>query len=377
MTTQPPDAAAEARLLLNVRKYDAAADAARRGLAGDPDNADLLGLLAAARDGAGDPIDARHWAEKALARDPQQAWIHNVRALAILNGAGHSRDALTSARAAVTLAPTTIDFRYTLAYAYGLEGKRDDAQRVAKSIRKLDPSSPLGPLAEAVTELCRVKIYEIRWWWAIIAVVITRGGALVIMALFWLVQVIRRRKPLQRADAHLAEALRLDPGDATALALAAHVAQLRFRFLQSLDKGLAAAMIDAGLVKADDLARQIARRSGIVAASTLVVWAFVYLVLYHIRAMVPVIAAAGLAGVALVAWLDWVQTSRLPAGVVRKVRRRWGFPVLSCCLAALALVIAYSGFADRGLAWTALVALPGIAAAVGSAILLIQCRAAR
>lgn len=371
------NAADEARLLISVGRYDDAADAARRGLAGDPNNARLLGLLALALDGVEQHTDARHWAEKALSIDPQQAWIHNVRAMAILNGGGRPRDAVRSAEAAVAYEPNTPEFRYTLAYAYGRTRKGAEARRVAASIRTVDPTSPLGPLAEALTELCRVRVFAVSWWWALIAILITRGIVLVIWAVIWVALAMWRRGPLRRADAHLVEALRLDPGNATTLALVAQVARLRFRYLQSLEAGVAAAMIDAGLVKADDMARQIARRSCVAALVAFVVWLVAFLVLYDNGTWAVGVSVTGLLGVASVYWVDRSQTSRLPAGVVHKVRQRWSFVLLTGLLAALALAAAISSVGDRGIVWAAVLALPGLAAAVGMVVLAIQVRTTR
>lgn len=375
MTGPSHHAAAEARTLLSLRRYDDAAATARRGLGGDPDNAELLGLLASALDAAEHHHDAREMAERALAIDPRQAWIHNVRAWAILNGAGRPADAVAAARTAAKMEPNNVEFRYTLTCALCRARNRSDAAVIAASMRKLDPTSPLGPLAQAIVELTRVRIFEIKWWWAVIAILITRGFILVIWAVYWVVVALMRRGPLRRADAHLVEALRLDPGDAHTLALTAQVAQLRFRFLQSLDAGLAAGMIDSGMVKADDLARAIVRRLSAVATVVFILWWMAFAMFSDDAAWTPLPACLGVAGVVLVGWLDWLQTSRLPAGVVRNVRRRWSFPVLITVLAALSLLAATSS--AHGVSWTVVACLPGIAAAVCAVILAAQWRAAR
>jgi tetratricopeptide (TPR) repeat protein len=380
--SQPSPAAAaaeKARMLLEVDRNDDAGKAAMEGLRSDPNNAHLMGLLAAALKADGYAADARHWAERSLAFDPQQAWVHNIRARAILDGAGHSREAVESAYAAVHLDQFDDAYRFTLTRAYLEAGRRADAEQVARSIRGVDPNSARGPLAEALVELDRARFLRINPIVGVVVVVATNGLALVLWAIWWLVLVARRVGPLRRADALVLEALRLDPGNPATHALAAEVAQSRFRYVQSVDASLASAAIDTGLVDADELARKIVRRTCLAALAAFVFW-LVWTFIFSLHASEYVTGTAGivvgLAAVAAVAWLDREQTRRLPAGMLRRVRRRWGLPASASVVAAYAIFIGIDALnSSAGLAASAL--LSGLAVAACAGVLIVRLYSAR
>jgi hypothetical protein len=364
-------AADRARSLLDVRRYRDACDAAWDGLRSEPNNAHLMGLVAAALQADNRSPEARYWAERSLAFDPQQAWVHNVRAKAILDGAGSPREAVESAYAAVQIDQFSDSSRFTLVRAYLDAGLRADAEAVARSIRSIDPNSVLGPLAEANVELDRVRTFQLRPVWAVVAVVVTQGAALVFWGIWWLVVAAWRAGPLRRADKLVLEALRLDPGQAGTHALAAEIAKIRFRYVQAVDAALATAAIDAGLVNADELAGRIVHRTCLGAVAAYVFWLVSTSILFgtapaHVAAIVGLVV--GLAGVGGVAWLDRTQTRRLPAGLLRRVRRRWELPATASVLASLTIVggIAALG-SSTGFAAAALVS--GIAAAGCAAVL--------
>jgi tetratricopeptide (TPR) repeat protein len=330
-------AAEQARALLDVGRNEDAGKAALEGLHGEPNNARLMGLLAIALDRDGHVHNARHWAERSLSFDPQQAWVHSVRARAILDGAGHPQEAVESAWAAVNLDPHESAYRYTLTRTLLAADNRQKAEEVACSIRGIDPSSALGPLAEALVELDGVKTVVLRKWYLVVLVIfLTKGLALVGMAIWWLWHFARRFAPLRRADRLLLEALRLDPANAAVHSIAAEVAHLRFRYVQSVDGALAAAALDAGLVDADDLARTITRRTSGAASAAFVVWWVFLAVVHAVGHLVGIVATiGGLALIAAVYWLDQAPTRRLPAGLARRVRRRWGLPATVSVVAAL------------------------------------------
>lgn len=338
--TSPGERVAErVRVLLELDRNAEAGQHAYDGLRSEPNNAVLLGLLAFALESDGHHRDARMWAERSLAVDPQQAWVLSVRARAILSGAGTPQEAIQSAYTAVQLDNTNPAYRYTLTRAY-LEAKHPaHARATADSIRGVAPTSPLGPLAQALVELNQARFLSLNPVWAVIVVVVSRGLALIVFAGMWLYHYLRRRGPLQRADAHLLEALRLDPGNAHAHAFAADIARYRFRYAQAVDSALASAAIDAGMIDARELAGGIVRRTTLITLAAFVFWAVWLPVLSaagHVVA--PVVAAALLiVAAAGVGWFYREQTRRLPPGVLRMVRRRWELPVIVIVVAALAI----------------------------------------
>jgi tetratricopeptide (TPR) repeat protein len=340
--TPPGDNVAEkVRVLLELDRNDEAGRLATDGLRSDPNNAVLLGLLAYALEADGFSRDARMWAERSLAVDPQQAWVLSVRARAILSGAGAPHEAVQSAYAAVQLDLSEPAYRYTLTRAYLGAKQRDSARATAESIRAVAPTSALGPLAQALVEIDRARFFHVNPVWAVIAVIITRGVALLVYAIMWLFFYVRRRGPLRRADAHLLEALRLDPGNATTHAIAAHVARFRFRYVQAVDSALASAAIDTGMVDAGELARGIVRRTCGIALAAFAFWAVWLPVLNAAGAAVAATVGTVLGFVALagVAWLYREQTKRLPAGVLRLVHRRWELPATALVIAVLVVTI--------------------------------------
>jgi tetratricopeptide (TPR) repeat protein len=331
-------AAEKVRVLLDLDRNEEAAHAARAGLQSDPNNAELLGLLACALHADGYVHEARKWAESSLAIDPHQARVLDIRARAILNGAGKPKEAVESASAAVKLAHTHAFYRYTLTRAQLEAKQRKAAQSTAESIRTVAPASPLGPLSQALVEIDRAKFLNVGPVWAVVAVVVTRGAVLLFWAIAWLYMYFRRRGPLRRADAYLMEALRLNPGDAFTHRIAADVARYRFRFVRAVDSTLASAAINAHMVDATELARGIVRRTSVIAAVTFVFWCVLLLsvleaitapVVTAILGTVLVITASG-----GVTWLHEEQTKRLPPGVLRLVRRRWGLPATVLAMAA-------------------------------------------
>lgn len=338
--TSPGDRVAEkVRVLLELDRNGDAGRAAMDGLQSEPDNAVLIGLLAYALEADGYSRDARMWAERSLSLDPQQAWVHSVRARAILNGAGTPQEAAQSAYAAVQLDHANPAYRYTLTRAY-LESKQPDhARATAESIRAVAPASALGPLAQALVEIDKARFFHVHPVWAVLMVLITRGLALLVYAIAWLFFYLRRRGPLRRADAHLLEALRLDPGNANTHAIAAAVARYRFRYVQAVDSALASAAIDTGMIDADELARGIARRTSLITLAAFAFWAVWLPVLQAAGHVVAPVVATLLAIVAAagVGWLYREQTRRLPPGVLRMVRRRWELPVTVIVIAVLAI----------------------------------------
>ncbi|MUL50039.1 tetratricopeptide repeat protein [Mycobacterium sp. CBMA293] len=373
MTSSGADAVEKVRILLQLDRDSEAEQAAIEALRHDPNNPILLGMLAIAMEAQAFSTDARGWAERSLSIDPRQAWVLSVHARAILSGAGTPQEAVQSAYAAVQLDPGDASFRYTLTRAYLKANQRAHAQATAESIRAVAPASPLGPLAQALVEIDRVRFYRPNPVWAVLIVLLSRGLALLVMAIVWLFHFLRRRAPLRRADAYLLEGLRLDPGNPHTHAVAAEVARMRFRYVQSVDSTLALAAMDSGMVDANQLSRGIARRTSAVAFAAFAFWAvwlpFLNAAGHTVAAVAgTVLAISGCAGVA---WLDREQTKRLPPGVLRLVRRRW---ILPATLLAIAAITGLAGFASLGFPGVAIPTLVTMALALTGVVLAICAR---
>ncbi|KAB7760652.1 hypothetical protein [Mycolicibacterium mucogenicum] len=359
MTSSNAEAVEKVRILLELDRNSEAEQAAIEALRHDPNNPTLLGMLAIAMEAQGFSTDARGWAERSLSIDPRQPWVLSVHARAILSGAGNPQEAVQSAYAAAQLDPNDVNYRYTLTRAYLRSNQRAYAQSTAESIRAVAPASPLGPLAQALVEIDRVRFYRPNPVWAVLIVLLSRGLALFVMAIIWLFHFVRRRGPLRRADAHLLEGLRLDPGNPHTHAVAAEVARMRFRYVQSVDATLALAAIDSGMVDANQLARGIARRTSMVTVAAFAFWAvwlpFLNAAGHNIAAVVGTVLA--LVGGAGVLWLDREQTKRLPPGVLRLVRRRWILPVTLLAIAALSGLVGFASLGFPGIAVPTLVTM--------------------
>lgn len=369
MTSPAERSADKVRILVGLGRNQEAVRAAHAGLRSDPNNAELLGLLAHARQVDGFAHDARMWAERSLAIDPHQAGVIDTRTRSILDGAGTPDEAVESACAAVKLDHTSALYRFNLVRAY-LEAERwEDARSTAQSIRAVDPTSRLGPFAQAIVELGRTRYLAFskrRLFWLGVKSVVSGGIVLLFWATVWLVIYFQGRGPRRRAATHLMEGLRLDPGAANLHTMMAEVARDRFRYVQSVDFTVAAAAIDSGTVDANELARGIVCRTSVMTVVTFVFWCIILLPATAAISAPAVAAAFGsvlaIAAAVGVAWFYWRQTIRLPPGARRLVRRRWGLPATVFVIGA--------GVSAYGLA---VPNQPGIAipAFAGAALLLI------
>jgi hypothetical protein len=309
----------------------------------DPNNAELMGLIACALHDDGHHQHARGWAERALSIDPHLPWVHQVRTRSILDGAGQPREALTSAWTASQLDPHGAGPLYDLCRSYVAVGDLPAATWAAEQICRVDPTSPLGPTAKAVVEIGRVRTLRFRnVVLAVIVVLLTRGVALAVWALWWLVLRARRIGHLRRADAHLKDALRLNPGFAGVHRLAAEVAKMRLRFADSIDRDLAAAALDSGLVSADELVNGISQRTVVLGCVLSVLWALGALVAQLLVPTVITVLLGGVAGWAatgVICWFYWTQTRGLPPVLLSRVRQDRAVLVLGAATAAILFVV--------------------------------------
>ncbi|MHA6785869.1 tetratricopeptide repeat protein [Pseudonocardia saturnea] len=127
--------------LRTLRRYDDAEREARRGLAAEPGDADLLMELAAVLLAQRRGADGLAVADAALAAAPQAERAHRIRA-ALLAQLGRHAEALQSGYTAVSLAPE--EPWAALGYATVLQqaGRLDDAHQVALRAVSLAPEEP-------------------------------------------------------------------------------------------------------------------------------------------------------------------------------------------------------------------------------------------
>ncbi len=310
--------------LIATRRTQDAARVAFEAHALDPEDAMVRGAVGWAVLADGQPDVARSWLEWSLAADPHQGWVHDLRARAILQGAGEPREAIEAAAAAIHEDPEDPDALMTMVRASLTSGDRVGAAHAAAALRRVAPASILAPLAGAYLALDRGGVYRRRTYGLALVVItfVTRGGALLVIGAWWAVHAVRRAPHLREADALVREALHRDPTSGEARLLLADVLRLRFRFASAVEGDVATQAIDAGLVDAADLAGSIARRTAIAGLAAAVTWFFVVTLTAAAGASEDVVvgiglgvAAGGLAG--LVVFEGW-QTASLP----RLVRAR-------------------------------------------------------
>jgi tetratricopeptide (TPR) repeat protein len=115
--------AARASALMELRRYDDALDAARHGLAEQPDSYQLRCLESQALLGLEHGEDAQRAAERAIAAQPAGEWGHRLRAHALLQQAAQERslvrngllnEAARSAQQSVAVAPQLLSGYLTL-----------------------------------------------------------------------------------------------------------------------------------------------------------------------------------------------------------------------------------------------------------------------
>lgn len=315
----------QVRHLIEVRRPVEAARLAQEALAEDPDDATLRAAVGWAHLAAGQLGTARAWLEWSLAVDPHQVWVHDLRARAILAGAGHAVEAREAVAAGLREDPEDPAALYTMVRACLASRDRDGAERAAATLAAVAPTSALAPLARACLALDRGGVLHRRRYHpaALVAAgVVSQGVVPVVLGGWWAIHVVRRAPHLREADASVREALRRDPASGTTRQLLSEILQMRFRFAGSVEGDVATAALDAGLVDARDLARSIARRTAVAGAVATVVWAAVvmaasFAVDGSVAAVVGLACALVLAG-AIVALERW-QTAALPPLVHRRV----------------------------------------------------------
>jgi hypothetical protein len=338
------------QLLIETRRPADALRVAQEALRNSPADPTLTAAVGWASLAAGDVSAARTWIERALALNPNEGWIQNLYAHALLNEPVNAAEARTAAQRAVELDPHDASYLYTLVRACLSAKDRTGAEQAATAIRRTSPGTHLGPLAEALIELDRGRVYRRTRYsvgGVIALVVLTRGLALLVFGIGWIIRAMRRAPHLRRADALLHEALRLRPDSAPVRSVASEVLRLRFRFAQAVDYEVAAAAIDAGLVDGDELVTSIARRTAGFIGVGWFCWIVTIVIVDRFVDRHPPVAVTGLflalTLVAAISRFERWQTRSLPTRLVRDVRARW-VQSAAAGLSSAVLVLAGSAY---------------------------------
>ncbi|GGY31394.1 tetratricopeptide repeat protein [Streptomyces omiyaensis] len=149
MTT--PTALARAEALYEAGRYEQAGELAARHLAGDPEDADALTLLARCRHRAGDHATALVAVEQALRSEPELVMAHLMRTQ-ILLALKRYGDAEAAAHRAVELAPHFWGTHYALGTALATTaeaGRGRDRARTAAAYEAARTAVALGPEEDA------------------------------------------------------------------------------------------------------------------------------------------------------------------------------------------------------------------------------------
>jgi len=134
-----------AEALLDLERWDEAAEAAKAGLALDPDDVVLLDALAIARVEAGWIVEARETIDAALEIAPDLPPLLAHKAL--IEARGHDFDAAerTIARA-LAVAPESADVRRVRAQVASLRGDKHAARQYADDLLEVEPDSDVSHL---------------------------------------------------------------------------------------------------------------------------------------------------------------------------------------------------------------------------------------
>ena len=137
MSANAAAALSRARAALELDRWATAIEEAQRAVAADPTNAEALGVLAQAQHGKGEPKQAMTTLSSALELQPDNEWLHRLRASFLIEVRG--RDALAAADEAVRLAPD-------IAWGHGLRArcldKLGDRAEARKAIHRALELSP-------------------------------------------------------------------------------------------------------------------------------------------------------------------------------------------------------------------------------------------
>ncbi|MEO9152705.1 MAG: tetratricopeptide repeat protein [Lapillicoccus sp.] len=312
-------AARRAESLNSLGRYDQALTTAARGLAGDPEDCELLVQAAIAHLGLGAPAQARLLLHSAAAVDPGSARVHRILSFVALQE-GLVPEAVQAGLRAAQLSPFDSLTHAQLARAWARQGDRAAALTAAGRAVELAPDSADSHIA--------------------MADVLFPDGTRPAKA------------DLARAEEHLGRALQLEPGSAAALNDLARVHLAR-------GHGVLAAGRLASAVRADPMTEVMQRNMDVVFISLVARAHWILFVMWFVtrqvfRAgggdsprLVPLVLAV--AGLGLVAWVLLRLHGQIPqhlgAFVRGFVRRERVGSLWTACLAATAVLFVASAVA--------------------------------
>jgi tetratricopeptide (TPR) repeat protein len=243
--------------LIDLGRPEAALDEAGRGLARDPQNAQLHVVRSKALRELGRLPEAHHAGQLAVAADPTSCATHrNMGWVFFLEG--NLPMARYAADNALRIAPDDVSARYLSVVALSRQGYAEPARRLAAGLVQDVPDQPIGYLAVAQAELGQLRRLDFaRPWVLVVVVLVSRGAALIGLLVWWLILWVRNRGPLRRADRAMHEALRLAPDDPAVLTLTAQVLARQGRRYAAADRMVRAGRSDPTAVDAARLGEQL------------------------------------------------------------------------------------------------------------------------
>ena len=152
---------ARASVMLDVRRFDEAAQLLARVVAAEPDSSRAWCLMARAHLGADRYAEAVEVANRAVALDPSDEWPHRLASNALVH-LGSYTDALRAAQEACRLAPGYWQTHVCLAQAALAAHRLDTAADAAARARALAPNEPDVHFLSGKVSLSRGNLADAR-----------------------------------------------------------------------------------------------------------------------------------------------------------------------------------------------------------------------
>jgi len=152
---------ARASAMLDVRRFDEAAELLARVVAAEPESGRAWCLMARAHLGADRYAEAVEVANRAVALDPSDEWPHRLASNALVH-LGNYADALRAAQAACRLAPSYWQTHVCVAQAALAAQRLDAATDAAGRARALAPNEPDVHFLSGKVSLARGNLADAR-----------------------------------------------------------------------------------------------------------------------------------------------------------------------------------------------------------------------